>query len=366
MKNISEITNRVMPFIYLLAAVLLFFSNIDMLSDIQRRVLSFILLVYAVIRFRRAFRPPPGGAVILLLLLVPFASCRRTANTENTDTPTSGTIQMAADETFLPVVQAQIDVFQAIYSTAHITPLAVPEGKAFELLAADSVRLVLATRTLTDKEVAYYNSKKIFPKQVQIATDGIAVLLHPSNPDSVLLVQQLAAILRGEAGNWKQINKDNPGGDIRMVFDNPASGIVRYMIDSVAHTDSLSALLSAVTDCKGVIDYVAEHENAIGLIGVSWVSDRDDSTHLTFLSKVRVARIGHQRTDAYKPYQAYLATQQYPLTRSVWLISTDPHIGLADGFIAFASSDKGQRIILKTGILPATAPIRLLQVNNDH
>lgn len=355
-----------MPFIYLMVAVLLFFSHNSMLSGRQSKLLAVLLFAYAVIRFVRAYRSKGEGLTILLILSLVFGSCNQNKGNKVSDTPTSGSIFMAVDETFLPVVEAQLDVFHAIYSTANIKPLPVPEGKAFELLGRDSVRLILATRTLSQEEVAYYNSKRVFPKQVQIATDGIAVLLNPENPDSILLVSQLASILKGEISNWSQLNTHNKSGEIDMIFDNPASGIVRYMIDSVAKTDSLSARLNSASNCKDVLDYVAQHTNAIGLIGVSWVSDRDDTTHLSFLSKVKVARVGIQRTEACKPYQGYMAIGRYPLTRGVWLISTDPRIGLADGFIAFAASDKGQRIILKTGILPATAPIRLIQVNDDY
>ena len=60
-----------------------------------------------------------------------------------------------------------------------------------------------------------------------------------------------------------------------------------------------------------------------------------------------------------------MALEQYPLIRNIWMISTDPHLGLADGFISFVSSDKGQRIILKAGLLPAIAPIRLVNIRND-
>jgi phosphate transport system substrate-binding protein len=58
-----------------------------------------------------------------------------------------------------------------------------------------------------------------------------------------------------------------------------------------------------------------------------------------------------------------LATKQYALIRSVYTISREPRAGLATGFASFISSDKGQKIFLKAGLLPASAPIRIISTN---
>jgi phosphate transport system substrate-binding protein len=70
-------------------------------------------------------------------------------------------------------------------------------------------------------------------------------------------------------------------------------------------------------------------------------------------------------SDYYKPYQAYMVDKIYPLTREIYLINTEPRNGLATGFSAFVASDKGQRIILKSGILPAVAPTRVVNIRKD-
>jgi hypothetical protein len=66
--------------------------------------------------------------------------------------------------------------------------------------------------------------------------------------------------------------------------------------------------------------------------------------------------------NSFKPWQAYLALKEYPLIRDVYVILTDPRQGLASGFTGFLTSDRGQRIILKAGIVPATQPVRIVNV----
>lgn len=354
-----------MPAFYMSASVWFFTSGFDYLSHKQNLIMGIIMLAYGVFRLYRSYRISKGILCLLLLISVCSFSCKQSSSDQKLDTPTTGNIKMVVDETFMPVIEAQLDVFHAVYQYAHITPIALPENDAFNMLFADSAKLILSSRKLTDKELQYFNNKKIFPKQVKIATDAIALIVNRENPDSIFTMTDLVAILKGEVTNWNQLNKNNNLGSIDLVFDNPQSGLVRFMVDSVAHSTALSKQLTAATVNTDVIDFVLSHKNAAGLIGVSWVSDREDTTHLSFQSKIRIARLGLQRTDTFKPFQAYIATKQYPLTRDIYLISTDPHQGLADGFIAFAASDKGQRIILKSGILPAIAPIRLIQVRDE-
>src|SRR5690606_14003987 len=85
-----------------------------------------------------------------------------------------------------------------------------------------------------------------------------------------------------------------------------------------------------------VIDYVAGNKNAIGVIGLSWISDRDDSVSSAFLEKIKVAalkenRAGRTEGDYCQPYQAYLtphSTKLYPLRRDIYLITHEARAGL--------------------------------------
>ena len=67
----------------------------------------------------------------------------------------------------------------------------------------------------------------------------------------------------------------------------------------------------------------------------------------------------------YQPYQAYIAQKSYPLVRDIMMISREARSGLASGFMAFVASDKGQRIVLKSGLVPATMPIRIVEINHE-
>jgi phosphate transport system substrate-binding protein len=145
---------------------------------------------------------------------------------------------------------------------------------------------------------------------------------------------------------------------------------VRFLKDQVK--DSLSKNSFAVKNNPSLIEYVAKNKNAIGVIGVNWISDRDDSVTNKFLGKIKVVGLATDSAAAagsaeyFQPYQGYIAKKLYPLSREVYIISSEARAGLGSGLTAFISSDKGQRIILKAGLVPATAPIRLVELKEDN
>ena len=314
--------------------------------------------------FRKAYRL--SGFVLIIALVC--ISCKSKVD-RHSDTPTTGSIQISVDETFQPVIEAEVPVFESIYQQAKIKTVYEPEVDAFNNLLKDSVRLIIVSRGLSLKEKEFFLSKKFFPKEVKIALDGIAIISNRANPDTLLTMEQLKQILLGNITTWKKINPKSKLGPLKVVFDNKNSSTIRFVVDSITETGKLGSNLAALQHNKDVLEYVKKTPNAIGMIGLSWVSDPTDSTALSFLKSVNVMSISKEdvaeEKNSFPPLQAYINDGRYPLTRSVWMINSDPHMGLAAGFLSFVSSVRGQRIILKTGIIPATMPVRVVKLKDD-
>jgi len=308
------------------------------------------------------------GAQLLAALLI-CISCNR-SGTKYSDTPTTGNIKISVDETFKPIAQAEIQVFEGIYRYAKIKAEYKPEIEIFKDIIKDSVRLIISSRKLNQKEADYFKSVKFFPKETRIAVDGIALIVNNTNPDTLISINMLKDIVTGKISSWKQMNPKSRLSKIKVVFDNPNSSTVRFIIDSVCKGRELSSGLSATKDNSDVVEIVSANPGAIGIIGVNWVSDQSDSTAMSFLNKIKVMSVSLNdkptAANSFKPYQAYLSTGDYPLRRDVYVINADPRSGLPSGFASFLASDRGQRIILKSGILPATQPVRIVHVNNEY
>lgn len=286
-----------------------------------------------------------------------------------TDTLVSGEIKIAVDESFKPIVEEQLQVFLALHPEATITPIYCSEVEAIRYLLADSVRLAITTRALTTQEVSYLNEKKFFPRSIPLASDGVALITHKENCDSLLTVQQFKKMVTGEVTEWKSLFPESTLGAIQVVFDNPNSSSVRYVIDSITAGKPLLNHLKALNTNPEVIDYVATHPAAMGIIGVNWIGNEADSTRLSFHRSIRVMALSRgevaEETNSYQPFQAYLALGKYPFTRTLYGVLNDPKSGLPSGFLNFLTSFRGQRIILKSGLVPATEAVRIVDIKAE-
>ena len=305
----------------------------------------------------------------LLFVILVASGCRFFKGDPYRNTPTTGITSICADETFRPVIEAEIDVFKGIYGYTDLDAKYVPERESFRQLLNGEVQLIVASRPLTVEEMAVMNQKKIFPRQNKIATDAVALVVSTSSTDTLITVDQISGILTGKLTQWNQVNPASRAGKIKVVFDNEKSGIVKYLVDSICAGKLVTSNVFALEYNRDVIEYTSTHPGVLGFIGASWISNPDDSLHLSFHRKIRVVSVSndsHPDADnSYKPYQAYLVDKVYPLTRDIYIINAEPRNGLATGFSSFVASDKGQRIILKSGILPAIAPTRIINIRKD-
>ena len=314
----------------------------------------------------------------LLFVLIVSMACSDRRMTR-LDTPTSGVGEIVADECFAPIVQEQVDVFEGLNSEAAIIPTYTSELQAFDLFLSDSIRVLIASRELTPNEAQIIKDRKQVLRSQKYAVDGIALIVNKANVDTLITISDIKKIMTGQVRSWKDINPNSKLGEIIVTFDTPNSSTVRYIRDSICRGEALGDNLRAITTDsvktidltdrtpnQKVIDYVATVPNALGLIGVNWVSNPSDSTKLSFVNNIKVMSVSKAEKatpkNSFKPYAAYLKLQEYPLRRDIYIMISDVRGGLPSGFVHFAAGERGQRIILKSGLLPAYALTRVVSV----
>ncbi len=303
----------------------------------------------------------------VLATLVSFNGCDA-GSKKYTDTPTSGTITIAVDDSYSSILEAQIETFQALYPKAKVNAKYLQEGDAVKLFMNDSARLLIMNRELNSEEKSDFEARNLIPRITKIAYDGVAIIVHPSNKDTMLTMNQLQAIFSGKTKTWKSLNANSTLNNITIILDNKASSNGRLMKEKFLANKDFPANCYAAKSNEEVINYVNKHPDAIGIIGANFISDKDDTLALSFLKKVNVVALcqgdSSDVNNYYKPYQAYVKLKQYPLYRTVYIVSREARAGLGSGFTAFVAGDKGQRIILKSGLVPATGPIRIIEISN--
>lgn len=303
-----------------------------------------------------------------ILLLAFLASCQqKPAGTEAAiDTPTSGQISGSVDETLRPLIDAELFVFHSEYKRAKVEVQFKPEAEAIQDLLDGKTRFAITTRKLSEEEKKIFEQDQIRAREVKIAIDAVALITHPASRDTQITMEKLQGLLEGKYNMASELYPGGADQPVQLVVDHQGSSTIRHLKDSVFKLSKITGAVFALKSGEEVIDYVNKHINCIGLIGAGWISDRDDSTVNAFLDKFKVMEVlSKEDGEYYKPFQAYLALRSYPLYRTVYYLLREPRTGLGTGFSNFLASDKGQRIVLKSGLVPATMPVRLVKVKKS-
>ncbi len=243
-----------------------------------------------------------------------------------------------------------------------------PEFDVVNDFMNDSVKLMVTSRKLSDNQIQYLRDTLVIARTVTFAYDALALITNKDNKDTLVSYNTVKDIFTGNIKSWKEVNPKSRLNRISVIFDNNKSGNIRYFRELFGINDTLGSNFYAVNSNAEVIDFVSRNPEAMGIISVNWISDKDDSLSMSFVKKVNVLAISQQFVNDgsyYRPYQGSIYDKSYPFTREIYFISRETYKGLGSGFLQWATSEQGQRIVLKSGLVPATMPIRLVQIKQE-
>jgi len=286
-------------------------------------------------------------SALFVFAVVFLTACQ---NQTNTQTAVSGSTEIVVDESLAPIVQDQYDVFSNSYTSAKIKLIFQPENKLLKTFLSNQINIAIMTRKLLPQEAKIFEAKNIKIRYNRFAIDAIALVANKKTVDSTITVQELVETLKGKSKR------------VKLVFDNANSSTVRYLKELAGVNELPSTGIYALNTNAEVIDYVHNNTGALGVIGVNWIkSPGADIEEL--VKDIKILKVknlpGKPGSDAfYKPSQSNLALGVYPLSRELYIINCQGTAGLGTGFASFLASERGQRIVLKSGLLPDSLPSR--------
>ncbi len=287
-------------------------------------------------------------ALALVCLAAMISGCKsyKEQELELTDSRNRGRIYVSADESFKPIIDEHVQVYEANHPGTEIVVEYKPEAECLKDMIVDSVRVIIATRGFSAAEKKFIvDSFRLAPRKMVVARDAVAVIVNPQSEDSLFTMGEIKEILTGK---FKK--------DLIPVFDGvQATSTVRYIVDSVLKSEPITPKAVAARTSVGVIDHVAKNPNTIGFIGVSWIGNKEDEQQLSFLTKVKMARIESKPAEGmyYLPMQANIYYGQYPMIRDLVYILKENYNGLGKGFVDFMSGERGQLIFKRAYLMPA-------------
>ncbi len=304
------------------------------------------------------------AAAVCITLTTSCGNHRKSASTLASDD-----VHIAIDETFRPIMDEEVRTYGMKYPEAVMKPEYVSEHEALRLLATDSLRSCIVTRKLSEKELEMVKSHRLKPRQAQIATDALALIVSKGNPDSLITVDEIKGIISGKITRWEQLAHGTKKGELKLVFDNEGSSTVRYMRDSINGGENLKGNVYAQGSNRAVLDIVKDNPDIIGVVGANWLKDDTDSIYRTRFDMpehtvMRVSRFSGVNEDFYTPLQYNIATGMYPLLRAVYIISTDPRTRSQEhNFFFFLKGQNGQIIINNSSQMLTILPVQVKKVS---
>ena len=288
-------------------------------------------------------------------------SCKKDTGTatEVEQTSTSGDGQILVDNTVQPIIEDVIAVFHSVYERANLKQINRTETEIINALIQDSARVAVLPRLLTEQEEAVFKRRNITPHITPFAVDAIAFIANGAAQDTVINLEEVLKVLRGESGEKS----------LKLVFDNPGSSTIQYLLKIAGVKQAPSQNVFALKTNEEVIKYVHDNPNTIGIVGVNWLVQpppalADYVENLTVLAVDNV-KIDGKEKKYYKPNQSNIATGSYPLTRKLYVLNYSGKQVLGTGFANYIGAHEGQRIILKSGLLPVEIPTREVNVRNE-
>jgi len=284
-----------------------------------------------------------------------FVMCNKSDNSNNNkESILKGSASILVDETLTPIIEDQVAIFESKYD-AKIKIIPKSEAEIIVSLFKEKSGIAILTRNLTINENKIFVEKKITPKITKFATDAVAFISSKSNKDTLVELISVIDFMKG---------KQNPS--IKgLVFDNPNSSTVRYMKDLAGVSSIPKDGVYSFKTNEEVIKFVAQNDGMIGVVGVNWLTQPMPNMQM-YVDRVNVLSVkGKGETKFYSPSQNNIAEGKYPLARDLYIINAQGFSGLGMGFASFVAGDIGQRIILKSGLLPAYMPGRKLNIRSE-
>jgi phosphate transport system substrate-binding protein len=293
--------------------------------------------------------------IVFLMLIILAVACKQSDSKKDKETILKGSTTILVDETIKPLIEDQIAVFQSDYN-ANISLKAKSENEVIRAFLKDTSRIVILSRKLNDNETKYFDQLKIIPKTTKIATDAIAFISNKSDKDTLIALQDVVDFMKGKTQTSIK----------GLVFDNPNSSTVRYMNELAGLKKIPEKGIYSFKSNEEVVKFVSENDGMIGVVGVNWLFQPSLKIK-GVMDKINVLSVeGLNKKGYFAPTQNNLAEGTYPLARDLFIVNCQGFSGLGMGFASFSAGEIGQRIVLKSGLLPVRMPGRKIIIKQNQ
>nr|MDK2851572.1 phosphate transport system substrate-binding protein [Candidatus Cloacimonadota bacterium] len=243
-------------------------------------------------------------------------------------------ITCSGSTTVLPIAQAAAEAYMDLHPSINISVRGGGSGVGIAALQNGTVHIANSSRPMKASEAEACEAKGFKPAAYAIANDGIAILVHHTNPLKNITISQLKDIYTGKIVNWKELGgKDLP---IVVISRDVSSGTFEVFNEKALSGEKVISSAQLLASNNAVVTAVSNTPGGIGYAGLGYITD-----------DVRVVSV-----NKIEPTLATIQDGSYPLSRKLFMFTRGKATGDVERFIAWIQSDEGQKIVTEQGFVP--------------
>ena len=301
-----------------------------------------------------------GNKIILVFALATLLGGAAGCDEERRETPTKGYVTVAVSESVQPVMELERRKFEEIYPQAHVTFVTGTTRAMMARFFNDTIKVIISARPFDPEERAVAEHAKMTIGEYKVAIDAVAIIVNDRNSVTQLRTTQLDSIFRGVTTRWKDVG--GPNAPIELCLPDPNSANFEVVGMKVLHGARYAKPAKLAADSPGMLDLVSKMPNAIGMVGVNWLQAKKENVRVLELMDPAAPDSLDIKGQYFGPHPAHVYRGYYPIPRDVYIYSRTDNYGPAAGFLSFVASAPGQKIIVNNGLVPATMPVRLVEL----
>ena len=304
--------------------------------------------------------------LILAFLLVLVSSCSQQRPHVDTNVGAGkiykGDLVVDADPGLEHVMKLQQEVFGYQHDSVNLHIQYRNEADMLIDFRTGKATMLVMTRPLDSGEIKSLIEKDtLYVREILIARDAVALIGNKNFNDSSLDLEVLKKYF--DPAN-------NAAGTPQMVFEDQHSSIVKLVLNKLGYKGKVSGHVYALKSTEEVINYVKKSDNSIGFIPFNFLSNVKNEQVRKIYDSIKVLSLRTVYKDGsiirVSANQSDIATRDYPLVRNIY---AEMRLSYADNlewlFANFLFRERGGRIFLMDGLVPANIPPVDVDVNTE-
>lgn len=289
------------------------------------------------------------STIIILISVLVISGCKR-----KNDGLERSVITVKGSDTMVNLAQKWAEIYMQNNPGVSIQVTGGGSGTGVAALLNGTTDLANSSRELKPSEIETARSKGIEPNVIEVALDGLAVIVHPDNGIDNITLKQVSDIFSGKIKNWKELGgADMP---ITLYGRENSSGTYEFFKEHVLGKDEngrqidYAASTQVLQGTAALGEAVARDVKGIGYGGVGYFAERND-VKILHVKQNEDAPALSPAEDGRVNYDA-IWSGDYSISRYLFAFTNGEPQGALKGFIDFILSDEGQELVKSMEYIP--------------